>query len=373
MTGTHIGIIGCGFIADTYIRSIKTYPSLKIAGVTDRNMDRANRFGAFHGLPVFNSVEQLLSDPKTGLVLNLTNPRSHYEVSKVCLEAGKHVYSEKPLAMELEQAKELVDLAAARGLQISSAPCNLLGECAQTMWKAVRENCVGRVRAVYAEMDDGLVHLMPYQKWLSESGTPWPFKDEFETGCTMEHAGYCLSWLVAFFGPAQRLTAFSSLQIPGKHPSVSPVGMAPDFSVATIQLASGVVARLTCSLIAPVDHDFKIFGDEGVLYSPDVWEYGTRVYSRRYVKIRRKMFLNPLRTRHRRIAEPGRPLLQDDRGRGVAELVSAIAEGRQSRLSPNFSLHVTELTLAIHNAGTNGGSYQMTTTFDPVEPMPWAL
>jgi predicted dehydrogenase len=367
-----IAMIGCGFIADLYLQSIKTYPSLQLTGVADRDMKRANHFGSFYGLPVYGSVDQLLSDQRVQIVLNLTNPRSHYAVSKACLRAGKHVYSEKPLAMDFVEAKALVDLAETCGLQISSAPCSLLGECAQTMWKAVRENRVGQIRAAYAEMDDGLVHRMPYRKWLSASGTPWPYKDEFEVGCTIEHAGYGVSWLAAFFGPAKNVTAFSSIQIPDKHPSISPDDMAPDFSVAAIQFASGVVARLTCSLVAPGDHALRIMGDDGILYTHDVWDYSSRVYSRRWITVRRRMSLSPWRTRYRRLAEQGRDLILDDRGRGVAELAAAIAEGRRSRLSAQFSLHVTELTLAIQQAGLEARAYRMTTYFEPITPMPWA-
>ena len=367
-----IAMIGCGFIADLYLQCIKTYPSLQLIGVTDRDMNRADHFGSCYGLPVYASVDELLSDKRVEIVLNLTNPRSHYAVSKACLQAGKHVYSEKPLATDFAEAKELVDLAEARGLQISSAPCSLLGECAQTMWKAVRENRVGHIRAAYAEMDDGLLHRMPYRKWLSASGTPWPYEDEFEVGCTIEHAGYSLSWLSAFFGPAQNVTAFSSVQISDKLPTISPDSMAPDLSVAAIQFASGVVARLTCSVIAPHDHALRIMGDDGIVYTHDVWDYSSRVYSRRWTTVRRQMFLSPWRTRYRRLTQPGRNLLQDDRARGVAELAGAIVEGRRNRLSAQFSLHVTELTLAIQRAGRDFTTYRMTTCFEPVAPMPWA-
>jgi predicted dehydrogenase len=367
-----VAMIGCGFIADLYLRSIRNYPSLRLIGVTDRDIKRAHHFGSFYDVPVYGSVDQLLSDHKVQIVLNLTNPRSHYAVSKACLHAGKHVYSEKPLATDFTEAKELVNLAEARGLRISSAPCSLLGECAQTMWKAVRENRIGRIRAAYAEMDGGLVHRMPYRKWLSASGTPWPYKDEFEVGCTIEHAGYSLSWLAAFFGSAQSVTAFSSIQIPDKHPSISPDKIAPDFSVAAIQFSSGIVARLTCSLIAPQDHALRIMGDDGILYTSDVWNYRSRVYVRRWITVRRRTFLGPWRTRYRRLAESGRDLLPDDRGRGVAELAEAIAEGRQSRLSAQFSLHVTELSLAIQRAGFEAKAYRMTTCFDPIAPMLWA-
>jgi len=251
MQKTRIAIVGCGFVADYYVKTLPGHPQLELVGVMDRIQERADKFSAYHSVPAYKSFDELLKDDRVDIVLNLTNPRSHYEVSKACLLAGKHVYSEKPLAMDFFEAEELVKLAEARGLQISSAPCSLLGETAQTLWKALRENQVGKVRVVYAEMDDGLVHKMPYKQWVSESGTPWPYKDEFEVGCTLEHAGYYVAWLVAFFGPATSVTAFSSCLIPDKETDVPLDVNAPDFSVACIQFASGVVARLTCGIIAP--------------------------------------------------------------------------------------------------------------------------
>jgi predicted dehydrogenase len=318
----------------------------------------------------------LLGDSEVQIVVNLTNPRAHYQVSKVCLEAGKHVYSEKPLAMDLEEAKHLVTLAEQRGLEISSAPCSLLSETAQTLWKCLRNETVGKIRAVYAEMDDGMVHLMPYRRWLSDSGNPWPFEDEFETGCTLEHAGYSLTWLVAFFGPATDVTAFASVQIPDKAAGIPPERMAPDLSVACIRFASGVVARLTCSLIASHDHQLRFFGDTGILWTDDTWLYRSPVYARKFITIRRRMMLSPFR---RRIPLLGthlpRPKYRGasnmDFCRGISELAEAVREKRASRLSGRFSLHVNELALAIDSA-QGGKKYSMTTTFEPILPMPWA-
>lgn len=370
---TPVGIIGCGFIADHYVHSLRRHPSLRVAGVSDRDAARAEAFGRFHGLRVYPGTDALLADPDVRIVLNLTNPRAHYAVSRACLEAGKHVYSEKPLAMVLSEAQELVALAESRGLRLSSAPCTLLGESAQTLWKTLRANRVGRVRAAYAEMDDGPVHRMPYRRWRTASGAPWPYRDEFEVGCTMEHAGYSLGLLTAFFGPAVTVTAFSSLQIPDKLPGDGAAGhLGPDFSLAAIRHESGVVSRLTCSVVAPVDHALRIVGDEGVLYTPDVWRHDAPVYSRRWLTIRRRLLLAPWRVRHRRLVAPGLRAAEDDRGRGVAELAAACREGRPSRLSASFALHLTELSLAIQQAGTESGAYRMTTRFEPIEPMPWA-
>jgi predicted dehydrogenase len=252
----------------------------------------------------------------------------------------------------------------------------LLSETAQTVWKALRENQVGKVRLVYAEMDDGLVHQMPYQKWLSESGTPWPYKDEFEVGCTLEHAGYYVNWLTAFFGPAETVSAFSSCVIPDKHTDIPLDVNAPDFSVACIKFASGVVARLTCSIVAPHDHSLKIIGDEGLLGVDDCWYYGTPVYIRRSLNIGRKRLEGIWKQNYplvRKAPKFGyRGAQQMDFCRGVAEMTDAIIENRPCRLSSRFSLHNNELVLAIQNSLETGSSYKMTTSFEPVEPMDWA-
>ncbi|MBD3881474.1 Gfo/Idh/MocA family oxidoreductase [Phormidium tenue FACHB-886] len=373
-----IAIVGCGFVADYYLKTLPRHPQLELVGIMDRLSDRATKFAAFHSIPqVYPTLEALLADDRVEIVVNLTNPSSHYEVSKACLEAGKHVYSEKPFAMDMAQANELVQIAEQKGLHLSSAPCNVLSETAQTVWKALREKQIGTVRLVYAEMDDGLVHRMPYQKWVSESGVPWPYKDEFEVGCTLEHAGYYTTWLTAFFGAAESVTAFSSCLVPDKQTEVSLDYNAPDFSVACIKFASGVVARLTCSIIAPHDHALKIIGDEGILCTDDCWFYGAPVYIKRMIKIRRKTLMSPFKQRYPLIKKPEgkfryRGAQQMDFSRGVAELAAAIEEKRPSRLSTAYCLHNNEIVLAIQNALETGAPYKLTTTFDPIAPMPWA-
>ncbi|NJK36708.1 MAG: Gfo/Idh/MocA family oxidoreductase [Oscillatoriales cyanobacterium RM2_1_1] len=368
-----IAIIGCGFVADFYMKTLANYPNLELVAVMDKNVERAAQFSEHYSVPFYGSLEELLANATIELILNLTNPRSHFSVSKACLEAGKHVYSEKPLAMAMAEAEELVNLAERKGLYIASAPCTLLSETAQTLWKALRQDAVGKVRVVYAEMDDGMIHKMPYQKWESDSGTPWPYKDEFEIGCTLEHAGYCLTWLAAFFGPAESVTAFSSCLIPDKETDVSlDPPNTPDFSVACIKFTSGVVARLTCSIIAPVDHSLKIVGDKGILCTEDCWDFTSPVYLQRRMTIRRKTFISPWKERYPLVkVTQGRVKHKTKHGmdfcRGVAELADAIRQHRVCRLSPQFSLHVNELVLAIQNALENGQTYHVKSSFDPAE------
>ena len=377
MDPTSIGIVGCGFVADFYADTLPLHPELHLAAVTDRDPARAQAFARYHGVRCCGSLRQLLDDPEIDIVLNLTNPASHFEVSRAALLAGKHVYSEKPLAMDVQEAGVLVELALAQGRQLSAAPCSLLGETAQTVWQALRQQRIGRVRLVYAEMEDGLVHRMPYRRWRSASGAPWPYKDEFAVGSTIEHAGYYLSWLPAFFGPARQVTAFSACLVPDKLADAAAGDPGPDFSVACLRFASGVVARLTCSTVAPRDRSLRIIGDEGILQVPDCWDYRAPVYLRRRLTIRRRTVMCPWKWRCRlpraaagsiRIRH-GHPM---DFCRGVADLALAVREHRPPRLSARYCLHVTELALRISQALDKGASCRLSSSFEPALPMAWA-
>ena len=179
-----IAIVGCGYVSDYYLKTLPLHPQLTLVGCFDKEPDRAQRLTQRYGIRQYTSLEEMVGDPQVDTILNLTNPRAHYYISKMALGAGKHVYSEKPLAMTIPEAKELAELAKTQGLQLISAPCSCLSETAQTLWKALREEVLGPIRLVYAEMDDGLVHKMPYDQWVSSEGIAWPSQDEFEVGCT---------------------------------------------------------------------------------------------------------------------------------------------------------------------------------------------
>lgn len=406
-----IAVVGCGYVADHYMETLENHPVLELLGVTDKDASRAQILHDYYGVPVYGSLDDVLSDPKVQVVVNLTDPESHYEVSKAALEAGKHVYSEKPLSVHMDEARELVQLAKSRGLLLSSAPCSILSEAAQTLWKAVRDGAVGKVRVVYAELDDNPIYLMKPEGWSNERGVPWPYLNEYETGCTLEHAGYYLTWLCAMFGPAKSITAFSSCVVPDKTQLPLSPPDTPDLSIACIQFHSGVVARLTCSIVAPYDHRLRIVGDEGVLGVDECWHYGTPVYLERFSQlslnarkarsVRGNSFMQnlfgvggrqqilvkkPLPNLAKRWAElmsgkrsPVRAavkalskneLVSMDFFRGVAEMAYAIEGRRNLLLSADFVLHVNELTLAMQSAGTEGKPYEITTTFAPLTPLP---
>ncbi|SPF79471.1 Gfo/Idh/MocA family protein [Pseudoprimorskyibacter insulae] len=370
-----IAIIGCGFVADLYMRSLATFPDIRLHGVFDINAARLAQFCDHWKVPAKPSYEALLDGlPPDAVILNLTNPSAHYEVNRACLEAGHHVYTEKPLAMEVAQAKTLYDLAEGKGLMLASAPCSLLGEAAQTLGHAIRTGVAGTPRAIYAELDDGFVPQAAYRKWLSETGAPWPYEDEFNVGCTLEHAGYYLGWLMSWFGSVRTVVAASAETIPDK---IGKGAMAPDLSVATLFFENGPVTRLTCSIVAPHDHQIRVFGDGGVLQCKAAWDNSAKVRFSKRMTIRRKLLESPLKKRVK-LAGPTHPKVarwgaaEMNFMLGPAEMLQSLVEDRPCRLTNEFALHMTEVTLAMQTAGEMSGAQAMTTRCNPVEPMPWA-
>jgi len=388
-----VGIVGCGFVADFYLMTLPNHRNLALAGVTDRERSRAQRCAAHHHVNVYDSTDAMLADPSVELVVNLTNPDEHYRVSRAILEAGKHVYSEKPIAMRFDQAEELVALAEERGLRIACAPCTVLGETAQTLWQAIRRGSVGKIYLAYAELDGGLTHRLAYKNWLSPSGIVWPWKDEFEVGCTIEHAGYYVTWLTAFFGPAKSVTSFAACLVEDKKTDVPLDVKSPDFSVGCIEFESGIVARITNSIVAPRNHAFRLFGEKGVLSVEDGWHFGEPVLltkertneTRFASKVLRKLpwaksptptvieTLPPVRQADYKHRYDGGTSHNIDFARGIAELAEAIEQRREPRISARYCLHVNEIVLTLQYPERMGSPRKLKTTFVPMDPMPWAL
>lgn len=402
-----IGIVGCGYVFDHYMTTLPGHAGLEIAGISDRDPKALARAAGYHGLHAYPDTQAMLADDTIGMIVNLTSIESHYEVTKAVLLAGKHVYSEKPFVTDLGQARELFALAEARGLRISCAPSNALSATSQTMWKLVQDGAIGDVRLVYAEFDDNPIYLMSPEGWASRSGAPWPYLHEYEMGCTWEHVGYHLTWMCAILGPVRQVTAFSKHTLPDKTAlPLHPAGT-PDFSVACLDFHSGVVGRVTCSIAAPYDHRMRIIGNRGMVHADTYRHYDCPVFlepfgkltmnARKARTLRTSSALQSLfgvggrRVPLLRTAPPGsakpidllgkrgwsprillnrlkrRQLGQQDKAIGVAELADAIATGRPHFPSHAFTLHLTELTLAIQGAGPDGVSHPMQSRFEPVD------
>ena len=369
---TAVVLVGCGFVADLYMAGLATFPEIRIAGAYDRDPARRVAFARHWKIPVFNSLEQVLAAlPADGLVLNLTNPASHGEINRTALIAGKHTFCEKPLSLDLSEAQTLIALAREKNLQLASAPSSVLGEAAQLLIKAVKNGTAGTPRLVYTELDDGFIPEAPIETWRAVSGAPWPYEDEFRIGCTLEHAGYYLSWLIAMFGSVTRIVAASAEVLPDKRG----ISGTPDFSVATLFFETGPVARLTCSIAAPHDHRIRVIGDAGFLEVKEAWDNAAPVRFHRRFRLRRRLIEHPLGRRlkpngktHPKVRRTGAAAMNF--ALGPAEMLAAIAANRPSRIAGDFALHLTEVTLAIQNAGASGAR-DIQSRCAPMEPMRW--
>ena len=374
-----IAYVGCGYVADLYGKTLGDWSdTLDLRGVWDRNPDRLAAFTNHYGLNSYPNFDSVLADEAVQIVVNLTNPSEHYAISKQILMAGKHVYSEKPLALDVDEAAELVALAAEKNLHVVAAPSSVLGDAAQELWHALRRGDRGTPKLVYAEMDDGMVHRIGYENWRTESGAYWPAKDEFQTGCTLEHAGYALTWMVAMFGSVERLVTFAKCVIPDKGPDTPANLTTPDFTCAVLEFENGVVARLTNSIIAPHDHHFRVFCDEGSFEVPEVWDFTTPVRSiplpdTRWRRQAEKRLgwdggrnLNASKRKRFKLAGRGYPM---DFVLGIVEMAKAVRTGAVPRLAGDFSLHITEVSLAIQHPERFGSEYHPKSRSGVIRPM----
>ena len=403
----NIVFVGCGFVFDIYMRTIRAHPELSVKGVFDINPERSKRVGAYYGFKIYETYQDVLDDRDVDAIINLTNIGSHFEVSRRALEAGKHVYSEKPLTKSVAESRELFAIAAAKGARLYAAPCNIFSDTVRTIFRAVEDGAIGKPLLVYAELDDNPIHLMQFAEVKSPTGAPWPLEEEIHEGCTYEHLGYHLVWICGLLGPATAVTAFSSELIENKMASLPPRVGTPDYSVACLHFANGAAARITCSVVAPRDHRMRVIGDEGEICADSYRQYRSPVFIERYSK----GSLNARKFQTLR-AHPGfgrlfgiggrrvklvrnskseavekdqqvrssfkqrlfetvrrREVYAQDKFAGIAEMARELKQGGPQFLSPDFIMHVNELTLLVQGAGTNGIAVKPATTFKPLGPI----
>jgi predicted dehydrogenase len=375
-------IVGCGYVADMYRFCVDLHrDGLELAGVWDRDPQRLAAFSKTWGDRAFGSLAETLAAPDLAILVNLTDPENHAPVTRAAVAAGLHVYSEKPLGLTLGEARGLREAADAAGVRLAAAPSNILGEQAQTLWRTVRSGAVGRVRLVYAELDDGMVHKADYRRWISKSGRRWPAEGEFETGCTFEHAGYAITLLVAMFGPVRRVTSHAALLVPDKDCD-QPVHPAPDFSCGLLEFDGGIVARVTNSIVAPYDHRLRVIGDAGVIEVDEPWDFAGKVRLRKTATSRIARLLDrKFPRRPGRVVPAARPVpFRGGRGkptmdfmRGVREFADAIAADRPSRMDADLAVHVTEVTEMLQHPERFPRPAPVTSSVRPMQPMDWAL
>jgi predicted dehydrogenase len=353
------GIIGCGFISEIYCANCRRFQSLDIVACADLVPERARELAARHGVPRPCSVEELLHEPEIELVLNLTVPKAHASVSLAALEAGKHVYLEKPLAVSLEDGQRVVEAAAGRKLRVGAAPDTFLGAGLQTCRRLLDQGAIGEPVAAAAFM-------------LNHGPESWHPDPEFYYlvggGPMFDMGPYYLTALVSMLGPVKRVTGATRTSFPERIiSSAKKRGTrirveVPTHIAGILEFASGAVGTITTSFDVwggrlPF---IEIYGSEGSLALPDPNTFGGPVFMLQ--KGDREWREMPLTHGY----------AENSRGLGAADLAMALQSrnGRVHRASAQMSYHVLELMHGFHRAAAQGRHWEIASRCERPAPLP---
>lgn len=340
MEKMRVGVVGCGSISGIYLENmIHKYENLEVVACCAAHFENAQKKAEEMGIEA-RTYEGILEDETIGMVVILTPASTHYGLIKQALEAGKHVYTEKVMTLELEKAKELMELAESKGLYLASAPDTFLGASLQSARKAIDEGLIGEVTGFIAcgNRDTGfLASLLPFLR------TPGG-------GICLDYGVYYVTALVSLLGPVKRVSAIV------KNPSVKRLNDVPgtkDYGsyyeypeesqlVSTMEFESGVMG--TFAMNGETNEadmaTFRIYGTKGTLVLSNPNYFGGQVKLIPNLKggmVEAETETLPL----------GNAYDGNSRGIGPSELVEAIMQQRANRASSQQAYHVMDVLFSI--------------------------
>jgi predicted dehydrogenase len=348
----NVGIVGCGVISRNYAEHAPAFGSFEIVACADVIPESAAKLAEAHRIEAV-SIDELFAAPGIQVVLNLTPSGEHAAVTRAALEAGKHVYTEKPLAIDVPEGRELLALADSRGLRIGCAPDIFLGSAYQAARAAIDEGLIGEPLAVSAAMLVGgpdSWHPNP-QQFFSDGAGP-----------LLDMGPYYLTAIVALLGPIRRVAGFTSMRKEERQIMVGPnagerfLVTTPTHASAAMELDGGVTANLVTSFEAHERYvcDFEVHGMDAVLRLPDPNAFGGTL------QIRSKNDWEEIPYVSRGA--------QETRGVGLHDMVEAIAEGRDHRASGRLGLHVIDAARSILRAADERRTVEVETGVEQPGP-----
>lgn len=353
-------MIGVGAISGIYLQNITGVFSDKLClvGVCDLIRERAEAAQKKYGIPkIYETMHDAFADPEIDLVLNITRPYEHYEVTRAALLAGKNVYSEKPLGATFEEGKALVELARERGLYLGGAPDTFLGAGIQTARRVIDEGKIGTpIGAVAAMTCHG-----------HESWHPDPeFYYKFGGGPMLDMGPYYITALINLMGGVSEVSGVSKKSFDERLITSEPHNGeiikvdVPTYVTGTLIFDNGAVGTIftTFDIYGGDGCRIDIYGTEGTLSVPDPNGFG-----------------GPVRLLHKDGSSEDIPVSdfrfdQNSRALGLTDMALSIAEGRHSRCSYDQTFHVLEIMTMIQKSSDEGRRIKLTTHFDRCEPMP---
>ncbi len=355
MTG--IGVIGCGNIALTYMRNAALFRDLRLVSCADIVPELAALRAGEHGIRA-QSVDALLADPEIDLVLNLTVPIAHVEITMSALSAGKHVFTEKPLATSAADGRRLVAEAHARGLLLGSAPDTFLGAAGRRARALMDGGAIGRaVNGTAFMLGRGMEHWHPNPQFYYQPGG----------GPVFDMGPYYLTMLVNLLGPVGRVMAMTSsgqqerrVTADGPHQGTSFKVGTPTTALSLLEFRAGatVVFGASWDVFRHSNHPIELHGTEGSLRLPDPDNFGGTVsLSERGADwVGFPSEGEPYGSSNWPYAAPDRA---NYRMLGVADLAQSLRTRSAPRASGDLALHVLEIMEAILASGEAGVSISL--------------
>lgn len=351
-----VGIIGAGNISSVYLQADRKFGNIRITKIADIDVPKARAQAEKFGKQAA-TVEALLADPEIELVVNLTVPQAHAEVALRALEAGKHVYNEKPLAVTREDAAHMIALAHSKGLRIGCAPDTFLGAGLQTCRRLIDEGAIGKpVLALAHFLSAGMEWWHPNPAFFYKPGA----------GPMFDMGPYYLTALVTLLGPAVQVSGMARITYTERVITSQPLfGQriqveVPTLVVGLLAFAEGTLAHITTTFDVSEKYapQLIIYGTEGALACPDPNTFG-----------------GPVRIKHKGENEwQELPLrgrwTENDRGLGVAEMAQAIRQARPHRASAELAFHVLDLMHAFHESAYAERHIAIASTCTRPEPLP---
>ena len=356
-----VGVVGCGTISGAYLKNMTASPHLKVVACADQVNERAQARANEFGLPRVCTTDELLASSDVELVVNLTIPLAHAEISVAALRAGKHVFSEKPLATTREDGLRILDAAASSGLSVACAPDTFLGAGAQTCLRLLEQGEIGEPLAASAFMlNRGPENWHPNPGFFYEPGG----------GPLLDIGPYYLTTLVCLSGPVRRVAGMARILYPTRTPDRGPRAgetfnvSTPTFVAALIEFESGTQATLVNSF-GIWGHDLpnmQLYCTKGILSVPDPNYFGgpVRVRPNEDESVWREV---PLLYHH--TEGPG-----NFRGLGVIEMGLALRRGEKPRAAGELAYHVLDVMESIRESYTRGRHVEIRSSFSPPSPLP---
>ena len=354
-----VGLIGCGHISETYFRAEKYFNNIKIVKCADINHRNALKCAKTYKIKAL-SVRELLKDQEIEIILNLTIPKAHYQIAKQSLLNGKHVYSEKPMAINFKDGKDLLKIAKSRKLYIGNAPDTFLGGGIQKSKELVDKKIIGKIKlgnAIFAFPGIQSYHPNPEPWFANKEGVP-----------VIDIGPYYLTALVNLLGPAKKVTGSIVNGVKRRTIGIGPKKNktfkveCPTTYLSTIIFENGTVIRLTLSfdVIAHQRNHIELYGDKGSMIVPDPNMFGGSVYvckklGKPWKEYKtNKMPLGRINIRSQSSRANESPTNANYRGAGLAEMAYAIENKKINKCNGELSLHVLDIIQSTMKASITG-------------------